>query len=240
MALVRAVREGMGPDSDMMLDAWMSWDLRYAKLMAPRIAEYRPRWIEEPALPDKPEICAQIRQAMPFPVSNGEHEYTRWGMRRLLELGAQDVLQPDIYWAGGITETLKICALASAYDIEVIPHGHSSHATAHFIASQSPGAVPDARVPDQVEHDPPVLCDAQGRAGGWLCGSASGRGHGHGDRQKPGRVGAGVGLRACRPSPSREGTPKAQWGCPRGPNTRGASRFATTPTGESPQRHRRR
>lgn len=142
VALVRAVREAIGPESDLMLDCWMSWDLRYAKLMAPLIAPYNPRWIEEPTLPDKYDICAQIRQAMPFPVSTGEHEYTRWGFRRLLEIGAQDVLQPDIYWAGGITETLKICALASAYDIEVIPHGHSTHTTAHLIASQPPNLCP--------------------------------------------------------------------------------------------------
>jgi L-alanine-DL-glutamate epimerase-like enolase superfamily enzyme len=142
VALVKAVREAMGDESDLMLDCWMSWDLRYAKLMAPRIAPYHPRWLEEPVLPDKYEICAEIRRAMPFPVSNGEHEYTRWGFRRLLEVGAQDVLQPDIFWAGGISETVKICALASAYDIEVIPHGHSTHATAHLIASQPPNLCP--------------------------------------------------------------------------------------------------
>jgi L-rhamnonate dehydratase len=142
VALVRAVREALGPDADLMLDCWMSWDLRYAKLMAPRLAPYNPRWIEEPALPDKIDICAQIRQAMPFPVANGEHEYTRWGFRALLEAGAQDVLQPDITWAGGLTETLKICALASAYDIEVIPHGDTTPVTAHLIASQPPNLCP--------------------------------------------------------------------------------------------------
>ncbi len=142
VALVRAVREAIGPDADLMLDCWMSWDLRYARLMAERIAPYHPRWIEEPAMPDKPEIAAQIRQAVPFPVSNGEHEYTRWGFKRLLELGAQDVLQPDIYWAGGITETLKIAALASAYDVELMPHGHSTHATAHFSAAMPPSLCP--------------------------------------------------------------------------------------------------
>lgn len=142
VAMVKAAREGMGPDSELMLDCWMSWDLRYAKMMAPLIAPYRPRWIEEPALPDKYDVVAQIRQAMPFPVSNGEHEYTRWGFHRLLEIGAQDVLQPDIYWCGGITETMKICALASVYDVEVIPHGHSSHATAHLIAAQPPNLCP--------------------------------------------------------------------------------------------------
>ncbi|HHX65353.1 MAG TPA: mandelate racemase/muconate lactonizing protein [Chloroflexi bacterium] len=142
VALVQAVREAIGEDHDLMLDCWMSWDLYYARQMAPRIAPYNPRWIEEPAMPDKPEICAQIRQAVPFPVSNGEHEYTRWGFKHLLEIGAQDVLQPDIYWCGGITETLKIAALASAYDVAVIPHGHSSHATAHFLAAQSPHLCP--------------------------------------------------------------------------------------------------
>jgi len=142
VALVKAVREAIGPASDLMLDCWMSWDLRYARLMAPRIAPHNPRWLEEPTLPDKCEICAQIRRAVPFPVSNGEHEYTRWGFHRLLEMGAQDVLQPDIYWAGGITETIKICTLASAYDVEVIPHGHSTHATAHLIASQPPSLCP--------------------------------------------------------------------------------------------------
>jgi L-alanine-DL-glutamate epimerase-like enolase superfamily enzyme len=142
VALVRAVREAIGPEADLMLDCWMSWDLRYARLMAPHLAPLNPRWIEEPALPDKPEICAQIRQSVPFPVSNGEHEYTRWGFRRLLELGAQDVLQPDIYWAGGLSEVLKIAALASAYDVEVIPHGHSTHATAHFSAAMPPNLTP--------------------------------------------------------------------------------------------------
>lgn len=138
VALVRAVREAIGPDDDLMLDCWMAWDLRYAQIMAPRIAPYNPRWIEEPAMPDKVDVVAQIRRAVPFPVSNGEHEYTRWGFRHLLEIGAQDVLQPDIYWAGGITETLKIAALASAYDVAVIPHGHSTHATAHVSAALPP------------------------------------------------------------------------------------------------------
>jgi len=140
--LARSVREVIGEEDDLMLDCWMSWDLRYAQLMGPRLAPYNPRWIEEPTLPDKPEVCAEIRRTVPFPVSNGEHEYTRWGFRRLLELEAQDVLQPDIYWAGGITETLKICALASAYDVAVVPHGHSTHATAHLLAAMPPALCP--------------------------------------------------------------------------------------------------
>ena len=53
-----------------------------------------------------------------------------------------DVLQPDIYWCGGLSEAVKICALASAFDLPVVPHGHSSHATAHLIASQPPTTTP--------------------------------------------------------------------------------------------------
>ena len=142
VALVKAVREAIGPDADLMLDTWMSWDLRYARAMAERIAEYRPRWVEEPVMPDKVDICAQIRQHAPYPISNGEHEYTRWGFHKLLEASAQDVLQPDIFWAGGITEVVKIAALASAYDVEVVPHNHSTYATLHFSASQPPSLCP--------------------------------------------------------------------------------------------------
>jgi L-rhamnonate dehydratase len=113
--------------------------------MGRRIAEYQPRWLEEPTLPDKVEVYAQIRRALQplgIPVSGGEHEYTRWGLKLYMDLQAVDVLQPDIYWCGGISETLKICALASTYDLPVIPHGHSVPATCHLIASQPPNLCP--------------------------------------------------------------------------------------------------
>lgn len=134
--LVRTVREAVGPDIDIMLDCWMSWDVPYTIQMADRLTEYHPRWLEEPVLPDKIEQYAQIRRNVRIPISGGEHEYTRWGIKALMDAEAVDVLQPDIYWAGGISEMLKICALASAYDLPVIPHGHSSPASLHLIASQ--------------------------------------------------------------------------------------------------------
>ena len=135
MRLVRTLRETVGPDVDIMLDAWMSWDVPYAVQMAARMEEYAPRWLEEPVLPDKIEQYAEIRRNVRIPISGGEHEYTRWGLKQLMDAGACDVLQPDIYWAGGISEMMKITALASAYDLPVIPHGHSTPASAHFIAA---------------------------------------------------------------------------------------------------------
>jgi L-rhamnonate dehydratase len=133
--LVRALRESAGPDIDIMLDAWSSWDVPYTIQMARRLEEYAPRWIEEPVLADKIDQYAEIRAGSPIPISGGEHEYTRWGVKQLLDARAVDVLQTDIYWCGGISETQKICALASAYDIPVIPHGHSTPASAHLIAA---------------------------------------------------------------------------------------------------------
>ena len=145
VAMVRALRDAIGPNVDLMLDAWNSWDLPYAVQVGRRIAEFQPRWVEEPTLPDKIDVYAQIRRAlnpMGIPVSGGEHEYTRWGLKLYMDAGAVDVLQPDIYWCGGITETLKIGALASAYDLPVVPHGHSTPTTCHVIASQPPNLFP--------------------------------------------------------------------------------------------------
>lgn len=140
--VVCALREAVGDDVDLMLDAWMSWDVPYTLAMAARLAPLRPRWIEEPVLPDRIESCAAIRRASPVPIATGEHEYTRWGFHALLQAQACDVLQPDVYWAGGISEALKICALASVYDVPVIPHGHSVPASVHLIASQPPNLCP--------------------------------------------------------------------------------------------------
>jgi L-rhamnonate dehydratase len=135
LRLVRTLRESVGQDVDIMLDCWMSWDVPYTIRMAARLEEYDPRWLEEPVLPDKIEQYAEIRRNVRVPISGGEHEYTRWGLKALMDAGACDVLQPDIYWAGGISEMMKICALASAYDLPVIPHGHSVPASVHLIAA---------------------------------------------------------------------------------------------------------
>ena len=134
--LAETLRDAVGPDVDIMLDAWMSWNVPYALRMAELLEEVDPRWIEEPVLPDMIDQYAEIRAQSPVPIAGGEHEYTRWGMHQLLEAGAVDVLQPDTYWAGGVTELQKIYALASVHDIPVIPHGHSVPTNIHLMASQ--------------------------------------------------------------------------------------------------------
>jgi L-alanine-DL-glutamate epimerase-like enolase superfamily enzyme len=142
--LVRTVREAAGNDTDIMFDAWMSWDPDYALAMARRVERYNVRWIEEPLLPDKIAATAGIRRRSPVPIATGEHEYTRWGIQLLIDAAACDVIQADTYWAGGISEMRKICTLASVAELPVIPHGHSVSANTHLIASQPPNLCPMA------------------------------------------------------------------------------------------------
>jgi L-alanine-DL-glutamate epimerase-like enolase superfamily enzyme len=146
LATIRAVREAVGPDVQIMFDAWKSWDVLYTRQMAELAAPYRPWWFEEPVMPDMIHQYAEIRRALAAAsigtaISGGEHEYTRWGAKALLAAGAVDVLQMDVIWAGGLTEMCKVAALASAYGIPLVPHcGY--RAASHLIAAQAIATCP--------------------------------------------------------------------------------------------------
>ncbi len=138
VALVRTLREAVGEDYDLMFDCWQAMDVGYVVDLAERIAEYRPRWLEECVMPDRVDSYRRIKERTNIPLAGAEHEYTRWGFKRFIDADALDVLQPDIYWCGGLSETLKIAAYVTAHDLVTIPHGHSSGATIHFSVTQSP------------------------------------------------------------------------------------------------------
>lgn len=133
--LVARTRELIGPESDIMLDCYMALDVPYAIALAKAVAEYKVLWIEEPVPPDQIDSYRRIKDAVPdILITGGEHEFTRYGFRDLIEKKAVDVLQPDIYRAGGLSELKKIAAMASAYDLPVIPHGVGAP-TYHFVMS---------------------------------------------------------------------------------------------------------
>lgn len=138
----QAVRAAMGDEADLMIDAWMSWTVPYARAMAERLEVVRPRWLEEPLMPDLIGSTAELRRMLSIPIATGEHEYTRWGIFELLKAGAADVIQADTYWAGGITEMLKIGTLCSLYGVPLIPHGLSVPANVQLIASQPASLYP--------------------------------------------------------------------------------------------------
>jgi len=142
LELMITLREALGDDVELMFDCWMSWDLQYAIEMARDMMPYKPTWLEEPLPPNRVDGFARLKRETGIPLATGEHLYTRWDVKPFLEAGALDYVQADPDWTGGITELVKICALAAVYDVKVVPHGHNVVPAAHVIASQSPSVCP--------------------------------------------------------------------------------------------------
>src|SRR6185436_7928170 len=117
LALVRTVREAVGEGVDVMADAYMGWDLDYAKRMLPLLEKFNLRWLEEPVIPDDIHAYAELRRASRIPIAGGEHEQTLYGFRQLLEARAVDYIQFDTNRVGGLTQARKIAALAEAHSI---------------------------------------------------------------------------------------------------------------------------
>ena len=140
--VVRILRETLGENAPFMIDAFMSWDLNYALEFAHKVERYAPHWLEEPFLPDSIQSFVELRKGTTIPIASGEHLYGRWAAGKYLRAGAVGVLQTDVDWCGGISESLKICAIASEYGVPVIPHGDCLHPALHLIASQSPNVCP--------------------------------------------------------------------------------------------------
>ena len=140
--LMKALREAAGDDMDIMIDCWNSWDVPYTLKMAELLKEYRPFWFEEPVLADLPQSYARLRAACPVKITGAEHEYTRWGCKILMDMEALDIYQVDPLWAGGISELNKICVLASAYDVQVIPHGGMPQVNAQISFAQNVTVTP--------------------------------------------------------------------------------------------------
>jgi L-alanine-DL-glutamate epimerase-like enolase superfamily enzyme len=127
LALVRTVRESVGDQVDVMADAYMGWTLEYAKRMARLLEPFNLRWLEEPVIPDDIQGYAELKAYGRVPIAGGEHEFTLYGFRQMLEASALDFIQFDTNRVGGITQARKISALAEAYSVPVIPHAGQMH-----------------------------------------------------------------------------------------------------------------
>ncbi len=129
-------RESVGPDYPIMVDCYMSLNVPYAIELATRCEHLNIHWWEEVLHPDDFDGYKQIKQAHPDKKwTTGEHEYSRYGFRKLIEGRYLDIIQPDVMWLGGLTECLRVSAMAAAYDIPVIPHGSGPYSY-HFVISQ--------------------------------------------------------------------------------------------------------
>jgi len=137
LARLEKMRQSVGDDFWLMFDCWMSLDLNYATKLATAAHDFGLKWIEEALPPDDYWGYADLRRNVPsgMMVTTGEHEATRWGFRLLLEMECCDLIQPDVGWCGGLTELLKISALADAHNKLVVPHGSSVYSY-HFVVTR--------------------------------------------------------------------------------------------------------
>ena len=122
VATVKALRESLGPDVRLMIDANGGYDVKTAVRVAHEVEPYDIFWFEEPVTPEDPAGMAEVRQRIPMYLAAGECEYTKYVFRDLLQRRAVDVCQPDVSRAGGITEVRRIATLAHTFNAYFAPH----------------------------------------------------------------------------------------------------------------------
>jgi D-galactarolactone cycloisomerase len=119
---VKAVRDAIGDDVYLMVDANHAYNASEAIRLARTIERFKIHWFEEPVPPEDLDGYLEVKRNTSMLIAGGECEYTRYGFRELINRRAVDILQPDLCAAGGYTEMMKILAMASAANLPVLPH----------------------------------------------------------------------------------------------------------------------
>ena len=119
---VAAIRETCGKNFGIAIDFHGRVHKPMARILAKKLEEFDPMFIEEPVLCEQMEYFPEIAAACNIPIATGERLYSRYDFKRLLRTGGIDIIQPDLSHAGGITEVRKIAAMAEAYDVALAPH----------------------------------------------------------------------------------------------------------------------
>lgn len=122
MALVEMLRETIGPDCELYVDANHGCDVVQAKKLALAMEPFDIGWFEEPVAPENLEGYAEVRASTTIPIAGGETCYTRHDFRQVIAAGAMDILQPDTGMCGGLTEAKRIADYAWAHGVRVNPH----------------------------------------------------------------------------------------------------------------------
>jgi galactonate dehydratase len=203
VAEVRAVREAVGPEVELMVDGHGRLSPAVAIRLAEALAPFKLMFFEEPCLPTNGPMLRRIAEKSPIPIAAGERHYTRWGFREIIENRAVSVVQPDVIQSGGIAEARKIAALAEMHFVATAPHNPWSWV--NTIASLHLDAVIPNFLIQEVVADPEPWKDEivtwrpELDADGYFA--------------LPGRPGLGIGLDldAVRRFPPVEGRPPALW-----------------------------
>jgi D-galactarolactone cycloisomerase len=122
VAVTRAVREAIGPDIALMVDANHAYDAVAAIRLGRMIEADNIGWFEEPVPPEDVAGYRAVKAAISIPIAGGECEFTRFGFRDILALRAIDIIQPDTCAAGGLSECKKIADMAEAFGVRYNPH----------------------------------------------------------------------------------------------------------------------
>jgi len=139
--IVKTIRESLGYDFELMIDATEAYEASTAIKLARKIERYEIEWFEEPVSSRDVESLAEVSSKVDIPIAAGEYEHTRFGFKDMITRRAVDIVQPDATIAGGLTECKKIAAMAEAWHIKCAPHVWGSAvglvAHLHLIASTS-------------------------------------------------------------------------------------------------------
>jgi D-galactarolactone cycloisomerase len=158
---VEAVRAAIGPRTPLLVDANHAYNSFSAMRMAKGLADLGVGWFEEPVVPEDRDGYRRLRQACLLPIAGGEAEFTRYGFRDLIAGGCVDIVQPDICASGGFSEWIKICALADAFGLAVIPHvwgsGIALAAALHALCALPPS--PHTANPLPFQNEPVIEFD---------------------------------------------------------------------------------
>ncbi|WP_010142122.1 mandelate racemase/muconate lactonizing enzyme family protein [Oceanicola sp. S124] len=154
LRVIAAVREAIGPDRRLMIDANHGYTVNEAVELGNRAAKYGIDWFEEPVVPEQLDAYLEVKSRQPIPLAAGETWHTRWGYRDPMQKRVIDIIQPDICGMGGLSEARKVADLASVHGIRVVPHVWG---TAVQIATAL--QFMSAMVPDPVRNSPvaPIL-----------------------------------------------------------------------------------
>lgn len=122
VARVAAVREQVGNDFSIAVDFHGKLHKPMAKMLIRELEPFHLMFVEEPILPMHNESLLDLKRSTSIPIATGERMYSRWDFKTILAEGSVDIIQPDVSHAGGISEVVRIAAMAEAYDVALAPH----------------------------------------------------------------------------------------------------------------------
>jgi len=150
---VAAVREHVGKDITLMVDANCGYDVKTALQVGRELEKYDIRWFEEPISPEDYDGYRRLSESLNIPIAAGEAHFLRYGLKDLIVKGKVDIIQPNVCRAGGFTECLKIHGLSSAFNVPYLTHTGSSSAVCISASLHLAAAFPDCFIFEDMQSD---------------------------------------------------------------------------------------